>query len=129
MFFWCWFSKNDVDVDVALVIDLDGNVYILDNSSRKLLSSWSSGFPIYSSYQNLTENWSVSSKSNASQPSTEFFIDVGDDWQLYKHTPNKIEVRATPTHFLVAFHQLKMSLFIWVLLFFLFNIMVSLWDS
>ncbi|PON33104.1 Serine/threonine protein kinase [Parasponia andersonii] len=86
------------DVGVALVVDLDGTVYLWDFNSGKVVWSWSSGLPIYSSYHNLT--------ADATSERPNFFLDIGDDWKLYYHTnsTNKVElpmsaedfVRSTP---------------------------------
>ncbi|XP_062101550.1 serine/threonine-protein kinase/endoribonuclease IRE1b-like [Humulus lupulus] len=71
---------NKKDVAVALVIDVDGEVYMWDFNSRKVVWSWSSGFPIYASYQNFNE-------TNASEPVIEY-ADIDDDWQLYFYRRN-----------------------------------------
>lgn len=53
---------------------LDGTIHCIDTKSGKRLWSFSSGRPIYSSYQHsLNVNES------------EFYVDVGEDWQLYIH--------------------------------------------
>ena len=77
---WGLNSKNDV----ALVVDLDGKLYLADTTSRKVLWSRSSGLPIYSSYQNIpnTEN-GTSRDNNSSEPITDVFVDFGDDGKLY----------------------------------------------
>ena len=73
--FGVWFSKNDR----ALVTALDGTIYLVEASSRKILWSFSSGSSIYSSYQAFLGG------DNDKQLSNDFFIDCGDDWQLYRH--------------------------------------------
>lgn len=70
-----WFSKHDI----ALVAALDGTIYLMEASSRKLLWSFRSGSPIYSSYQAILDG------DNDKQPRNDFFIDCGDDWELYRH--------------------------------------------
>ncbi|KAM6574530.1 hypothetical protein CsatA_022857 [Cannabis sativa] len=71
---------NEEDVAVALVIDVDGEMYMWDFNSRKVVWSWSSGFPIYAAYQNFNE-------TNASEPVIEY-ADIDDDWQLYFYRRN-----------------------------------------
>lgn len=73
--FGVWFSKNDI----ALVAALDGTIYFVEASSRKILWSFASGSSIYSSYQAFLDG------DNDKQLSTDFFIDCGDDWELYRH--------------------------------------------
>lgn len=51
------------------MVDVDGKFYLVDTKSRKIVWSWSSGLPIYSSFQNAS--------------ATDAFIDCADDWQLY----------------------------------------------
>ncbi|XP_012828622.1 PREDICTED: serine/threonine-protein kinase/endoribonuclease IRE1a [Erythranthe guttata] len=66
--------------DTALVAALDGTVYLLEVGSMKPLWSFSSGPQIYSSYQAP-----VNDKENASGLEGTYFIDCGDDWELYAH--------------------------------------------
>ncbi|XP_034676459.1 serine/threonine-protein kinase/endoribonuclease IRE1b-like isoform X2 [Vitis riparia] len=65
--------------DIALVAALDGTIYFVEASSRKILWSFASGSSIYSSYQAFLDG------DNDKQLSTDFFIDCGDDWELYRH--------------------------------------------
>ncbi|KAK4430372.1 Serine/threonine-protein kinase/endoribonuclease IRE1a [Sesamum alatum] len=66
--------------DTALVAALDGTIYLLEVGSMRPLWSFSSGSQIYSSYQAP-----VSDKENASGVESNYFIDCGDDWELYAH--------------------------------------------
>lgn len=66
--------------DTALVAALDGTIYLLDVNTLKPLWSFSSGSRIYSSYQAPP-----SDKENASGIESNYFIDCGDDWELYAH--------------------------------------------
>ncbi|KAK6154043.1 hypothetical protein DH2020_013682 [Rehmannia glutinosa] len=66
--------------DTALVAALDGTIYLLEVGSMKPLWSFSSGPQIYSSYQAP-----VNDKENASGIDSNYFIDCGDDWELYAH--------------------------------------------
>lgn len=60
--------------DVALVAALDGTIHLVDTKLGKIRWSFGTGRPIYSSYQ-------ASFNSNSS----EFYLDVGEDWELYFH--------------------------------------------
>lgn len=64
--------------------DLDGTIYCLDPDSRKILWSFASGRPTYSSYQAFLED--EDGKSNVSDPNDDFYIDCDDDWALYLHS-------------------------------------------
>lgn len=61
--------------DIALVAALDGTIHLVDTKLGKSKWSFSTGRPIYSSYQ-------AAFNYNAS----EFYIDVGEDWELYFHS-------------------------------------------
>ncbi|KAG6648269.1 hypothetical protein CIPAW_07G135500 [Carya illinoinensis] len=71
-------------LEVAIVADLDGTIYCLDPDSRKILWSFASGRPTYSSYQAFLED--EDGKSNVSDPNDDFYIDCDDDWALYLHS-------------------------------------------
>ncbi|XP_041017718.1 serine/threonine-protein kinase/endoribonuclease IRE1b isoform X2 [Juglans microcarpa x Juglans regia] len=71
-------------LEVAIVADLDGTIYCLDPDSRKILWSFASGRPTYSSYQAFLED--EDGKSNVSDPNNDFYIDCDDDWALYLHS-------------------------------------------
>ncbi|KAJ0025895.1 hypothetical protein Pint_09200 [Pistacia integerrima] len=60
--------------DVALVASLDGTIHFIDTKLGKRLWSFSSGRPIYSSYQDSLNHNAYG-----------FYIDVGEDWNLYVH--------------------------------------------
>lgn len=66
--------------DTAIVASLDGTIYLLEVGSMKPVWSFSSGSHIYSSYQAP-----VNDKENASEIEGSYFIDCGDDWELYAH--------------------------------------------
>lgn len=72
--------------DAILVAAPDGTLYQLDISSGKILWSFPSGPPIYDSHQavNLEDDEHNSSR----QQHNKFYIDCGDDWQLYIHAKN-----------------------------------------
>ena len=70
--------------ELVVVADLDGRIYLVDTGSRKILWSFASGQPIYSSYRAVLNN--DKDKSNGSELSNsdnDFYIDCGDDWSLY----------------------------------------------
>ncbi|CAK9156292.1 unnamed protein product [Ilex paraguariensis] len=69
--------------DTALVAALDGTVHFLDLNSMKPLWSFTSGPEIYSSYQAPLDH--DNDKENASGMGSGFFMDCGDDWELYAH--------------------------------------------
>ena len=68
------FRSNQADLGV--VVDLDGTIYLVDSKLGEIRWSFSSGQPIYSSYQaSINQN-----------NDSEFYIDVGKDWELYWHS-------------------------------------------
>lgn len=71
-------------LETAIVADLDGEVYLVDASSRKILWSFSSGGPIYSSYQAFLNH--DNEESDDSESNDDFYIDCGEDWALYAHS-------------------------------------------
>lgn len=89
------FSKQDA----ILVAAPDGTLYQVDISSGRILWSFPSGAPIYDSHQavNLEDDEHNSSRQ---QQHNKFYIDCGDDWQLYIHAKNtKAEVsKYTPVN-------------------------------
>ncbi|KAH6807990.1 Endoribonuclease/protein kinase IRE1-like protein [Perilla frutescens var. frutescens] len=66
--------------DTALVAGLDGTIYLWEVGSQKPLWSFSSGPKIYSSYQAP-----LNDKENTSGIESNYYIDCGDDWELYAH--------------------------------------------
>ncbi|XP_044482789.1 serine/threonine-protein kinase/endoribonuclease IRE1a isoform X2 [Mangifera indica] len=60
---------------------LDGKISMRDDNGR-VVWSFATGSPIYTSYQ-APMNQDNTDKENASEPSSRFFIDCGDDWDLY----------------------------------------------
>lgn len=83
-FAFVWIVHESRKQDTALIAALDGTVHLVESNSRKVLWSFSSGPPIYSSYQAPTNK--DGDKENASGLSNDFFVDCGDDWELYMHT-------------------------------------------
>ncbi|KAJ4839031.1 hypothetical protein Tsubulata_018928 [Turnera subulata] len=72
------------DDTTELVALLNGTVYFQDNTSGRVVWSFSSGAPIYSSYQAPSGN--DKDTEPAFGPGSGFFVDYGDDWQLYAHS-------------------------------------------
>lgn len=71
--------------DAILVAAPDGTLYQVDISSGKILWSFPSGAPIYDSHQELNLE---DDEHNSSKQHNKFYIDCGDDWQLYIHGKN-----------------------------------------
>ncbi|KAI3465466.1 hypothetical protein Pfo_022129 [Paulownia fortunei] len=69
--------------DTAIVAAPDGTVYLVEIGSGKILWSFSSGPSIYSSYQQIPNH--EGEKLNASADGDNFYIDCGEDWELYLH--------------------------------------------
>lgn len=59
----------------------DGTIYLVEISSGKVLWSFASGSSIYSSYQAVHHDGGE--RNNATAWADDFFIDIGEDWQLY----------------------------------------------
>lgn len=68
-------SKNDT----ALVAALNGTIHLVESNSMKVLWSFTSGPSIYSSYQAPLD------QDNATDWGSGFFVDCGEDWELYMH--------------------------------------------
>ncbi|XP_011011183.1 PREDICTED: serine/threonine-protein kinase/endoribonuclease IRE1a [Populus euphratica] len=66
-----------------LVVLLNGTIYFKDKISGKILWSFSSGGPTYSSYQAPAKH--DIDKEKGPGGLTGFFLDYGDDWQLYAY--------------------------------------------
>ncbi|XP_073293602.1 serine/threonine-protein kinase/endoribonuclease IRE1a [Primulina huaijiensis] len=81
-------SDENQRPDTALVASLDGTIYLLEVGSLKPLWSFSSGPEIYSSYQ--------APVSNVSGLGSNYYIDCGDDWELYAHN-SRGEVKLVPS--------------------------------
>ncbi|KAK7360337.1 hypothetical protein VNO77_02323 [Canavalia gladiata] len=70
----------------ALIATLDGTMYLVDrpeNGSMRVIWSFSTGSPIYQSYQAPLKK--DSGKENASAALISGFMECGDDWSLYMH--------------------------------------------
>ncbi|KAL4579125.1 hypothetical protein LXL04_015261 [Taraxacum kok-saghyz] len=70
--------------DAILVAAPDGTLYQVDISSGKILWSFPSGAPIYDSQQ--SPNLEDDEHNSSRQKHNKFYIDCGDDWQLYIHS-------------------------------------------
>ncbi|KAA8532083.1 hypothetical protein F0562_006775 [Nyssa sinensis] len=85
--------------ETALVAALDGTIYLMEPKSKEKLWSFTSGPSIYSSYQAPVNH--DNDKENASGPDSSYFIDCGDDWELYMHTKlGKVKLRMNIEEFL-----------------------------
>ncbi|MED6204063.1 hypothetical protein PIB30_005461 [Stylosanthes scabra] len=70
----------------ALVAALDGTMYLVDkqeNSPTRVIWSFSTGSPIYHSYQAPIHK--DSGKENGSTARISGSVECGDDWSLYMH--------------------------------------------
>ncbi|XP_061949732.1 serine/threonine-protein kinase/endoribonuclease IRE1a [Populus nigra] len=76
-------SFSQYEDSTELVALLNGTIYFKDKISGKILWSFSSGGPTYSSYQAPAKH--DSDKEKGPGGLTGFFLDYGDDWQLYAH--------------------------------------------
>ncbi|XP_071703574.1 serine/threonine-protein kinase/endoribonuclease IRE1a [Rutidosis leptorrhynchoides] len=75
--------------DTVLVAALDGTIHLVYRDSGKIIWSFASGAPIYSSYQapiNHDDN-----KDGAFVSGGSFYIDCDDDWKLFAHAGPNIE--------------------------------------
>ncbi|XP_051139823.1 serine/threonine-protein kinase/endoribonuclease IRE1b-like [Andrographis paniculata] len=70
--------------DAIIAVSPDGTVYYVESSSGKILWSFSSGQSIYSSFQKMPNR--DGEKLNASADGDSFYIDCGEDWELYLHS-------------------------------------------
>ncbi|GAB2254228.1 hypothetical protein Droror1_Dr00022037 [Drosera rotundifolia] len=70
--------------EFELVAAVNGTVYLVESNSRKILWSFSSGGPIYSSHH-VPINHDDKEEHNA-VASANSFVDCGDDWELYLDT-------------------------------------------
>lgn len=76
-------SFSQYEDSTELVALLNGTIYFKDKISGKILWSFSSGGSTYSSYQAPAKH--DSDKEKGPGGLTGFFLDYGDDWQLYAH--------------------------------------------
>ncbi|XP_050230423.1 serine/threonine-protein kinase/endoribonuclease IRE1a [Mercurialis annua] len=75
--------SSPLEDSTELVALLNGTIYLEDANSGRVFWSFSSGAPIYSSYQAPFDQ--DNGNENDFGASTGFFVDYGDDWQLYVH--------------------------------------------
>lgn len=87
----------------------DGTISLMEISSKKVIWSFKSGPPIYSSYQALPNR--EGDKHGGSSLSGSFFMDLGqDDWELYMHVNDSTIVVYKNAIFLHV-HMHKLSLY------------------
>lgn len=74
--------------ETSLFASLDGTIYLVDSSSRKVHWSFSSGPSLCSSHQALHDNNSDDGGQELGKSGTKdnFFLECGDDWNLYLHS-------------------------------------------
>ncbi|GMI86300.1 ARABIDOPSIS THALIANA INOSITOL REQUIRING 1-2, INOSITOL REQUIRING 1-2 [Hibiscus trionum] len=85
--------------ETELAARTDGAIVLRTKTSKKVIWSFASGSPIYTSYQApLTFD---NGNEAASRPTPSFFIDCGDDWELYAHATrsNKMKLSVTVEEF------------------------------
>ncbi|KAJ4967257.1 hypothetical protein NE237_019106 [Protea cynaroides] len=70
---------------LPIIASPDGTIYSVDIESKKILWSFKSGPPIYSSYQALLNLDKDEEKENSSGLNYNFFVYPEDDWELYVH--------------------------------------------
>ncbi|CAN1215533.1 Serine/threonine-protein kinase/endoribonuclease IRE1a [Linum perenne] len=89
------FSSSQPDDSASeLVAFINGTIYLQDSVSGEVLWSFSSGSPIYSSYQSPLLDHQHSAADNLFFGLTSsFFLDYGDDWQLYLHAKHSTTTR------------------------------------
>ncbi|KAF8405570.1 hypothetical protein HHK36_010477 [Tetracentron sinense] len=81
--------------DTLLFVGLDGMIYLAESDSGKPLWTFPSGPSIYSSYQDFLNH--DSDKENASLLNNDFFVDCGDDWELYMQSRHFGKVKLSVT--------------------------------
>lgn len=85
--------------DTALVAALDGTINLVYRDSGRIIWSFASGSPIYSSYQASTSH--DDDKESAPVPEGSYYVDCGDDWKLYAHTDlGKVSMDMTMEEFI-----------------------------
>ncbi|XP_017981858.1 PREDICTED: serine/threonine-protein kinase/endoribonuclease IRE1a [Theobroma cacao] len=85
--------------ETELAARADGTIVLRTKKSKRVIWSFASESPIYSSYQAPPP--SDNGNENASPPTAAFFIDCGDDWELYAHAThsNKMKLSVTVEEF------------------------------
>ncbi|KAK9740184.1 hypothetical protein RND81_03G017200 [Saponaria officinalis] len=74
--------------ETVLVATLDGTLSLVEIGTLKIKWSIKTGFPIYSSYQ-ASQNLDNNLENASGLGDDDTFIDIGDDWNLYKHDRGK----------------------------------------
>ncbi|KAK8673369.1 hypothetical protein V6N13_111710 [Hibiscus sabdariffa] len=69
--------------ETELAARTDGTIVLRTKTSKRVIWSFASGSPIYTSYQ--APPTLDNGNEAASRPTPSFFIDCGDDWELYAH--------------------------------------------
>ncbi|KAL5557362.1 hypothetical protein UlMin_039598 [Ulmus minor] len=85
----------------VLVAALDGTIHLLESNSKRVIWSFASGSPIHTSYQATFTQDIDEEKTPAPGLSGAFYIDCGDDWELYMHSgPFKVKLSRTIDEFI-----------------------------
>jgi outer membrane protein assembly factor BamB len=69
--------------DTAVVATPDGTIYFVEINSGTILWSFASGSSIYAYHQALPHH--EGEMHNASTDDDNFYLDIGEDWELYVH--------------------------------------------
>lgn len=96
---------NPPEQKTALIAAVDGTVHLVESKTMRIIWSFPSGAPLYSSYQADMD------LLNASP--TSFYIDSGDDWELYAHSLHSggsVVMLSTQSH-LLFFSKIKFLIF------------------
>eukprot|EP00268_Persea_americana_P053981 TRINITY_DN6150_c0_g2_i7.p1 TRINITY_DN6150_c0_g2~~TRINITY_DN6150_c0_g2_i7.p1 ORF type:complete len:951 (+),score=169.05 TRINITY_DN6150_c0_g2_i7:247-2853(+) len=74
--------------DTFLSASLNGTIYLVESDSGKVHWSFSSGTSLSSSYQAYDKNARVLRERNGAKSivNNKYFVECGDDWNLYMHT-------------------------------------------
>ncbi|GMI68269.1 ARABIDOPSIS THALIANA INOSITOL REQUIRING 1-2, INOSITOL REQUIRING 1-2 [Hibiscus trionum] len=85
--------------ETELAARTDGTIVLRTKTSKRVIWSFASGSPIYTSYQ--APPTLDNGNEAASRPTPSFFIDCGDDWELYAHVTrsNKMKLSVTVEEF------------------------------
>ncbi|KAK8996216.1 hypothetical protein V6N11_076462 [Hibiscus sabdariffa] len=85
--------------ETELAARTDGVIVLRTKTSKRVIWSFASGSPIYTSYQ--APPTFDNGNEAASLPTPSFFIDCGDDWELYAHATrsNKMKLPMTVEEF------------------------------
>ncbi|KAL4380096.1 hypothetical protein GQ457_02G013010 [Hibiscus cannabinus] len=81
--------------ETELAARTDGTIVLRTKTSKRVIWSFASGSPIYTSYQ--APPTSDNGNETASRPTPSFFIDCVDDWELYAHVTHSNKMNLSKT--------------------------------